>query len=147
MSQEKGTENLKYLGRGQPTVEIKEHPPELLELDEETVAIAKAKFSGVDLDGIYGDEDRSSPELIVRVQSKKIRDLFETVDDILWPLVRLIPEVLFSSDRRCCSTESVDGDGVQAQRSQPHHGVPQQDSCGRGYLSRRAFRREGNARL
>ena len=82
MSQEKGTENLKYLGRGQPTVEIKEHPPELLELDEETVAIAKAKFSGVDLDGIYGDEDRSSPELIVRVQSKKIRDLFETVDDL-----------------------------------------------------------------
>ena len=61
-----------------PTVEIKEHPPEILELDEETVAIAKAKFAGIDLDGIYGDEDRSSSDLMVKIQAKKIRELFET---------------------------------------------------------------------
>jgi methylase of polypeptide subunit release factors len=73
---------LKQIKRGQPTVEFKEHPPELLELDDDTVAIARAKFAGIDLDGIYGDEDRTSPELIVRVQSKKIRDLFETINDL-----------------------------------------------------------------
>lgn len=82
MSQKTDSDNLKHLKREQPTVEIKEHPPELLELDDDTVAIARAKFSGIDLDGIYGEEDRTSPELIVRVQSKKIRDLFETINDL-----------------------------------------------------------------
>lgn len=82
MTHKKDSDKMKQLNRGQPTVEIKEHPPELLELSDETVAIARAKFSGIDLDGIYGDEDRSSPELIVRVQSKKIRELFETINDL-----------------------------------------------------------------
>lgn len=82
MIQNKDYDNLKYFNRGQPTVEIKEHPPELLELSDETVAIAKAKFAGIDFDGIFGDNDRTSPELFVRVQSKKIQELFETINDL-----------------------------------------------------------------
>lgn len=82
MSQEKNDGNLRKLKDQVPTIEIMEHPPELLELDEETVAIARAKFAGVDFDGIYGDADRSSPELIVRTQAKKIRELFQTADEL-----------------------------------------------------------------
>lgn len=82
MSQEKNNGNLHKLNAELPTIEIVEHPPELLELDEETVAIAKAKFAGVDFDGIFGDEDRSSPELIVRTHARKIRELFQTVEEL-----------------------------------------------------------------
>jgi hypothetical protein len=82
MSQEKNNDNLHKLNAELPTIEIVEHPPELLELDEETVAIARAKFAGVDFDGIYGDEDRSSPELIVRTQARKIRELFQTAEEL-----------------------------------------------------------------
>jgi hypothetical protein len=73
---------VRRLARRQLRVEIKQHPLDILELDEVTVAIAKAKFAGIDLDDIYGDEDRSSPEILVRVQSRKIRELFETVHDL-----------------------------------------------------------------
>ena len=75
-------DNLRNLNVRRTTVEIKEHPPEIMELDEETVAIAKAKLAGLDFENIYGDEDRSSPELIVRAQAKKIRELFQTADEL-----------------------------------------------------------------
>lgn len=64
------------------TIEIKPHPLEILELDEETVAIARAKLAGVDFTEIYGDEDRSSPELMIRIQTQRIRDLFQTKDEL-----------------------------------------------------------------
>lgn len=60
------------------TVSIKPHPPEILELDEETVSIARAKLAGFDFTEIYGDEDRSSPELMIRTQAQRIRELFRT---------------------------------------------------------------------
>lgn len=75
-------DNLSDLNRRQTTVEIKEHPPELMELDEETVAIARAKLAGLDFEGIYGDEDRSSPELMIRTQAIKIRELFQTAAEL-----------------------------------------------------------------
>lgn len=75
-------DNLRDLNGRPPIVEIKEHPPELMELDEETVAIARAKLAGLDFDDIYGDEDRSSPELMIRTQAQKIRDLFQTVVEL-----------------------------------------------------------------
>lgn len=65
-----------------PKVEVKPHPPEVMELDELTIAIAKAKFAGMDFDDIYGDSDRISSELRVKIQAQKIRDLFETMDQI-----------------------------------------------------------------
>lgn len=61
-----------------PTIEIKPHPKEILDLDDETVAIARAKLSGVDFTDIYGDEDRTSPELMIRTQASKIRELYRT---------------------------------------------------------------------
>lgn len=60
------------------SVSIKPHPPEILELDEETVSIARAKLAGFDFTEIYGDEDRSSPELMIRTQAQRIRELFRT---------------------------------------------------------------------
>jgi len=78
----KDKKSMKRFNKIQPSIEIKAHPQEILELDEETVAIAKAKFAGIEFDGIYGDEDRTSPELMVRVQSKKIRELFETIENL-----------------------------------------------------------------
>lgn len=65
-----------------PTVEIKPHPKEILDLDEETVAIARAKLAGVNFDEIYGDEDRTSPELLIRTQARKIRELFGTPEEL-----------------------------------------------------------------
>lgn len=64
------------------TVSIKPHPPEILELDEETVSIARAKLAGFDFTEIYGDEDRSSPELMIRNQAQRIRELFRTPDEL-----------------------------------------------------------------
>ena len=64
------------------TIEIKPHPLEILELDEETVAIARAKLAGVDFTEIYGDEDRSSPELMIRIQAQKIQELFKSPDEL-----------------------------------------------------------------
>lgn len=60
------------------TVTIKPHPQEILDLDEETVSIARAKLAGFDFTEIYGDEDRSSPELMIRTQAQRIRELFRT---------------------------------------------------------------------
>jgi len=82
MSKEKDTQNIRSINNSLPRVEIKQHPPEIMELDELTVAVAKAKFAGMDLDGIYGDEDRASPELRVKTQAQKIRDLFETSSEL-----------------------------------------------------------------
>lgn len=65
-----------------PSVEIKQHPKEILELDEETIAIARAKLAGIDFDEIYGDEDRTSPELLIRAQANKIRELFRTTEEL-----------------------------------------------------------------
>lgn len=65
-----------------PTIEIKPHPEEVLELDEETIAIARAKLAGKDFTEIYGDEDRSSPELMIQTQAQKIRDLFQTPQEL-----------------------------------------------------------------
>lgn len=76
-------DNLRKLNLRRPSVEIKEHPPEIMELDEETVAIAKAKLAGLDFENIYGDEDRTSPELMIRTQAKKIRELFQTADELI----------------------------------------------------------------
>lgn len=83
MSIEKFKSKVIDLGSSMPTIEIKPHPKEVLDLDEETVAIARAKLAGVDFDEIYGDEDRTSPELMVRTQAKKIRELFRTPEELM----------------------------------------------------------------
>lgn len=82
MSQMKTKSNVIDLISKTPTVEIKPHPDEILDLDEETVAIARAKLAGIDFADIYGDEDRSSPELMIRTQAQKIRDLFQTPEEL-----------------------------------------------------------------
>ncbi len=51
---------------------------ELLELSEITVAIAKAKFSGVDFDAIFSVEDQKTSKLQIAIQAKKIMELFKT---------------------------------------------------------------------
>lgn len=78
MSIEKDKSNIRRINNKTPKVEIVPHPEEILDLDEETVAIARAKLAGLDFDEIYGDEDRTSPELMVKIQAQKIRDLFQT---------------------------------------------------------------------
>lgn len=82
MSQDKTKSNVIDLMSSTPIVEIKLHPKEILDLDEETVAIARAKLAGIDFAEIYGDEDRSSPGLMIRTQAQKIRDLFQTPDEL-----------------------------------------------------------------
>lgn len=64
------------------SVTIKPHPKEILDLDEVTVSIAKAKLAGVDFDEIYSKEDRSSSEFSIRLQAKKIRELFRTPGEL-----------------------------------------------------------------
>ena len=82
MSIDKIKVNVVALTQDSPTVEIKPHPQEILDLDEETIAIARAKLAGINFTDIYGDEDRSSPELMIRVQAQKIRDLFRSPDEL-----------------------------------------------------------------
>lgn len=82
MSIEKDKSNLRRLKTKVPRVEIIPHPEEILELDEQTVAIGRAKLAGLDFDEIYGDEDRTSSELLVRIQAQKIRDLFENPEGL-----------------------------------------------------------------
>ena len=82
MSEEKDKRKLINFETKFPTIEIRAHPQELLDLDDETVAIGRAKLAGVDFADIYGDEDRTSPELMIRVQAKKIRELFRSPDDL-----------------------------------------------------------------
>lgn len=65
-----------------PTIEVQPHPDEILELDEETIAIGRAKLAGIEFDEIYGQEDRVSPELMIRQQAEKIRDLFQTPEGL-----------------------------------------------------------------
>lgn len=82
MSVEKGkSETLEFISQV-PTVEIKPHPKEVLDLDEETVAIARAKLAGVDFQEIYGDEDRTSPGLMIQTQVTRIRELYRNPDEI-----------------------------------------------------------------
>lgn len=82
MSHDKTKSNVIDLMSNTPIVEIKPHPEEILDLDEETIAIARAKLAGIDFADIYGDEDRSSPELMIRTQAQKIRELFRTPEEL-----------------------------------------------------------------
>ena len=74
-----------------PTIEVQPHPEEILDLDEETIAIGRAKLAGIEFDELYGQEDRVSPELMIRQQAQKIRELFQTADEL---------KAAFSSPRR-----------------------------------------------
>lgn len=65
-----------------PTIEVQPHPEEILELDEETIAIGRAKLAGIEFDEIFGQEDRVSSELMIRQQAQKIRDLFQTPEEL-----------------------------------------------------------------
>ena len=82
MSTEK--DNIKKLDHNStiPSVEIRKHPEEILELDEETVAVARAKLAGLEFDEMYDQEDRVSREFIVRQQAEKIRELFQSPEDL-----------------------------------------------------------------
>jgi hypothetical protein len=82
MSIEKSKAKIIDLGSQMPTIEIKQHPKEILDLDEETIAIARAKLAGMNFDDIYGDEDRTSPELMIRTQANKIREFFRTPEEL-----------------------------------------------------------------
>lgn len=82
MSIKDKTSKLVNLKQSVTKIEIQAHPDEILELDEETVAIGRAKLAGIDFTEIFGDEDRSSPELMVRTQAAKIRDLFKTPEEL-----------------------------------------------------------------
>lgn len=82
MSTDKQKSKIFDVGSKMPTIEIKSHPQEILDLDDETIAIARAKLAGVDFDEIYGDEDRTSPELMIRTQASKIRELFRTTEEL-----------------------------------------------------------------
>lgn len=83
MSIEKNKSKIIDFNSETPTIEIQPHPKEILDLDEETVAIARAKLAGVDFDEIYGDEDRTSPELLIRTQAGRIRELFRTPEELM----------------------------------------------------------------
>lgn len=82
MSIEKNRSKIIELNSQMPSIEIMPHPKEILDLDEETIAIARAKLAGIDFDEIYGDEDRTSPELMIRTQAQKIRELFQTPEEL-----------------------------------------------------------------
>lgn len=74
-----------------PAVEVVPMPKDILDLDEETLAIGKAKLAGIEFDDIFGQEDQTSPELLVRQQRQKVRDLFQSPKEI---------EIAFSSTQR-----------------------------------------------
>lgn len=65
-----------------PTIEVHPHPEEILDLDEETIAIGRAKLAGIEFDELYGQEDRVSSELMIQQQAHKIRELFQTADEL-----------------------------------------------------------------
>ena len=82
MSIEKDKNNLIRMTSTIPKIEVQPHPDEILELDEETIAIGRAKLAGIEFDEIYGQEDRVSPELMIRQQAQKIRELFQTSNEL-----------------------------------------------------------------
>lgn len=87
-----------------PTIEVQPHPEEILDLDEETIAIGRAKLAGIEFDELYGQEDRVSPELMIRQQAQKIRELFQTVDEL---------KTAFSSPRKVeQATKDMKIDGI-----------------------------------
>lgn len=83
MSKKQKNKKMATLQSGAATeVRIKPHPKEILDLDEVTVSVARAKLAGVDFAESHGDEDRSSSELLVRIQAKRIRELFRTPGEL-----------------------------------------------------------------
>jgi hypothetical protein len=91
MSIERDKDKITHIHSSVPNVEIMPHPDEVLELDEETIAIGKAKLAGVEFEDLYGEEDQVSSSLLISQQKKKIRDLFQTPEDLRFA---------FSSDQR-----------------------------------------------
>ncbi len=91
MSIEKDKNKVVHIQTSVPTVEIKPHPDEILELDEETIAIGKAKLAGVEFEDIYGEEDQVSATLLINQQKQKIRDLFQSPEEL---------RIAFSSPKR-----------------------------------------------
>ncbi len=103
MSPEKNNSNLRNIKDQMPTIEVKPQPPEIMELDEEIVAVGKAKLAGLDFENIYGDEDRSIPEFMFRTQAKKIRELFQTPNEL---------KIAFSSEQKIAQSQKdmlIDG--------------------------------------
>lgn len=104
MSFVKDKNNIVRMDSTVPTIEVQPHPDEILELDEETIAIGRAKLAGIEFDELYGQEDRVSPELMIRQQAQKIRELFQTADEL---------KAAFSSPRRIeQATKDMSIDGI-----------------------------------
>ncbi|OFZ28342.1 MAG: hypothetical protein A2622_04365 [Bdellovibrionales bacterium RIFCSPHIGHO2_01_FULL_40_29] len=82
MSFVKDKNNIVRMASTVPTIKVQPHPEEILDLDEDTIAIGRAKLAGIEFDELYGQEDRVSPELMIRQQAQKIRELFQTPDDL-----------------------------------------------------------------
>ncbi|MBL7671772.1 MAG: hypothetical protein JNM39_14895 [Bdellovibrionaceae bacterium] len=104
MSFVKDKNNVVRMASTVPTIEVQPHPEEILDLDEETIAIGRAKLAGIEFDELYGQEDRVSPELMIRQQAQKIRDLFQTADEL---------KAAFSSPRKIeQATKDMAIDGI-----------------------------------
>ena len=79
MSFVKDKNNIVRMASTVPTIKVQPHPEEILDLDEDTIAIGRAKLAGIEFDELYGQEDRVSPELMIRQQAQKIRELFQNL--------------------------------------------------------------------
>jgi len=102
MSVEK--DKVKFIRNELPSFEVVPMPQDILELDEETVAIGKAKLAGVEFEDIFGQEDQTSPEFLVRQQRQIIKGLFHSVEEV---------KIAFSSSARVKQTmKDIAIDGV-----------------------------------
>jgi len=84
-------DKVKLIRNELPSVEVLPMPQDILDLDEETIAIGKAKLAGIEFADIFGQEDQTSPEFLVRLQRQKVRELFQSVEEI---------KIAFSSAQR-----------------------------------------------
>lgn len=97
-------DKVKFIRNELPSVEVVPMPQDILDLDEETIAIGKAKLAGVEFEDIFGQEDQTSPEFLVRQQRQKIRELFHSVEEI---------KVAFSSTLRIKQAmKDIEIDGI-----------------------------------
>lgn len=97
-------DKVKFIRNELPSVEVVPMPQDILDLDEETIAIGKAKLAGVEFEDIFGQEDQTSPEFLVRQQRLKIKELFRSIEEI---------KIAFSSTARTKQTmKDIAIDGI-----------------------------------
>lgn len=64
------------------TIEIQSHPEDVIDVDLELLATMNSRLRGEDLSEVYSSDDRVSKELLIKLETDKLRRIFASPEEL-----------------------------------------------------------------